>query len=224
MSDAASAALALSFNLQRVANVPQHPSPLTRLMSCARIANRRLPRIIGARSPPRGAGGSGGTDVHLRGDGCARPPPRCNVDASPEARTLPADGCRRVKAPNPGAPSSSLGGSAVCAGLCRVCRPVPLRATRRSLPPRAETLKTGSVQPRSAGVPPCATCAIWYNLCRASRWAAPLTACQCLKNNQRKSNASIVKYLNAGLGPGKDGAYHRHRAEHSHTSGAAHNH
>jgi hypothetical protein len=47
MSDAASAALALSFNLQRVANVPQHPSPLTRLMSCARIANRRLPRIIG---------------------------------------------------------------------------------------------------------------------------------------------------------------------------------
>ena len=48
MSDAASAALALSFNLQRVANVPQHPSPLTRLMSCARIANRRLPRIIGA--------------------------------------------------------------------------------------------------------------------------------------------------------------------------------
>jgi hypothetical protein len=49
MSDAASAALALSFNLQRVANVPQHPSPLTRLMSCARIANRRLPRIIGAR-------------------------------------------------------------------------------------------------------------------------------------------------------------------------------
>jgi hypothetical protein len=48
-------------------------------------------------------------------------------------------------------------------------------------------------------VPPCATCAIWYNLCRASRWAAPLTACQCLKNNQRKSNAIIVKYLNAAI-------------------------
>src|SRR6266446_10631991 len=78
---------------------------------------------LSSRSPPRGAGGSGGTDVHLRGDGCARPPPRCNVDASPEARTLPADGCRRVKVPNPGAPSSSLGGSGApcvpaCAALC----------------------------------------------------------------------------------------------------------
>ena len=31
-------------------------------------------------------------------DGCAERPPRCNVDASPEARTLPADDCRRVKA------------------------------------------------------------------------------------------------------------------------------
>ncbi|SRR6266540_157547 len=38
----------LSFDPQRVANVPQHPPPSTRLMSCARIANRQLPRIIGA--------------------------------------------------------------------------------------------------------------------------------------------------------------------------------
>jgi hypothetical protein len=41
--DAASAALALSFNHQRVANVPQHPPLLTRLMLCACI-----PRIIQA--------------------------------------------------------------------------------------------------------------------------------------------------------------------------------
>src|SRR5262249_20907092 len=34
---------------KRVANVPEHPPPSTRLMSCARIANRQLPRIIGAR-------------------------------------------------------------------------------------------------------------------------------------------------------------------------------
>src|SRR5947199_4830017 len=40
----------LSFKLQRVANVPEHPPPSTRLMSCAHIANRRLSRIIGARS------------------------------------------------------------------------------------------------------------------------------------------------------------------------------
>src|SRR6266404_7468464 len=39
----------LSFKLQRVANVPAHPPPSTRLMSCAHIANRRLSRIIGAR-------------------------------------------------------------------------------------------------------------------------------------------------------------------------------
>src|SRR5207245_3478160 len=39
----------LSFKLQRVANVPEHPPPSTRLMSCAHIANRRLSRIIGAR-------------------------------------------------------------------------------------------------------------------------------------------------------------------------------
>src|SRR5436853_7382393 len=38
----------LSFKLQRVANVPEHPPPSTRLMSCAHIANRRLSRIIGA--------------------------------------------------------------------------------------------------------------------------------------------------------------------------------
>src|ERR1700730_2718053 len=38
----------LSFKLQRVANVPAHPPPSTRLMSCAHIANRRLSRIIGA--------------------------------------------------------------------------------------------------------------------------------------------------------------------------------
>src|SRR5205823_13459099 len=31
------------------ANVPEHPPPSTRLMSCAHIANRRLSRIIGAR-------------------------------------------------------------------------------------------------------------------------------------------------------------------------------
>src|SRR5947209_2266711 len=37
----------LSFKLQRVANVPEHPPPSTRLMSCAHIANRRLSRIIG---------------------------------------------------------------------------------------------------------------------------------------------------------------------------------
>src|SRR5262249_27513497 len=40
----------LSFKLQRVANVPEHPPPSTRLMSCAHIANRRLSRIIGARN------------------------------------------------------------------------------------------------------------------------------------------------------------------------------
>src|SRR2546422_9988273 len=40
----------LSFKLQRVANVPEHPPPSTRLMSCAHIANRRLSRIIGASS------------------------------------------------------------------------------------------------------------------------------------------------------------------------------
>src|SRR2546426_9851383 len=39
----------LSFKLQRVANVPEHPPPSTRLMSCAHIANRRLSRIIGVR-------------------------------------------------------------------------------------------------------------------------------------------------------------------------------
>src|SRR6266700_790097 len=38
----------LSFKLQRVANVPEHPPPSTRLMSCAHIANRQLSRIIGA--------------------------------------------------------------------------------------------------------------------------------------------------------------------------------
>src|SRR6266699_5761246 len=40
----------LSFKLQRVANVPEHPPPSTRLMSCAHIANRQLSRIIGASS------------------------------------------------------------------------------------------------------------------------------------------------------------------------------
>jgi hypothetical protein len=39
----------LSFKLQRVANVSEHPPPSTRLMSCAHIANRQLSRIIGAR-------------------------------------------------------------------------------------------------------------------------------------------------------------------------------
>src|SRR6516164_5783616 len=43
----------LSFKLQRVANVPEHPPPSTRLMSCAHIANRQLSRIIGARRPNR---------------------------------------------------------------------------------------------------------------------------------------------------------------------------
>src|SRR6266404_3251714 len=38
----------LSFKLQRVANVPEHPPPPSRLMSCAHIANRQLSRIIGA--------------------------------------------------------------------------------------------------------------------------------------------------------------------------------
>src|SRR6516225_5235684 len=38
----------LSFDPQRVANVPEHPPPSTRLRSCAHIANRRLSRIIGA--------------------------------------------------------------------------------------------------------------------------------------------------------------------------------
>jgi hypothetical protein len=37
-----------AFKLQRVANVPEHPPPSTRLMSCAHIANRQLSRIIGA--------------------------------------------------------------------------------------------------------------------------------------------------------------------------------
>src|SRR6516162_10752210 len=41
----------LSFDPQRVANVPEHPPPSTRLRSCAHIANRRLSRIIGASSP-----------------------------------------------------------------------------------------------------------------------------------------------------------------------------
>jgi hypothetical protein len=45
------AALALSFNHQRVANVPEHSPPSTRLMRCACIAKRLLPRIIGAREP-----------------------------------------------------------------------------------------------------------------------------------------------------------------------------
>ena len=48
-ADAASAARALSFNHQRVANVPQHPPPSTRLMRRACTAKRLLPRIIGAR-------------------------------------------------------------------------------------------------------------------------------------------------------------------------------
>src|SRR6516165_7012555 len=39
----------LSFDPQRVANVPEYPPPSTRLRSCAHIANRRLSRIIGAR-------------------------------------------------------------------------------------------------------------------------------------------------------------------------------
>src|SRR5262245_36481447 len=43
----------LSFKLQRVANVPEHPPPSTRLMSCAHIANRQLSRIIGASSVTR---------------------------------------------------------------------------------------------------------------------------------------------------------------------------
>src|SRR5947209_1441588 len=46
----------LSFKLQRVANVPEHPPPSTRLMSCAHIANRQLSRIIGARTASRGVG------------------------------------------------------------------------------------------------------------------------------------------------------------------------
>src|SRR6516162_4897452 len=44
----------LSFKLQRVANVPEHPPPSTRLMSCAHIANRQLSRIIGASCPDEG--------------------------------------------------------------------------------------------------------------------------------------------------------------------------
>jgi hypothetical protein len=53
---------------------------------------------------PRGAGRSGGADVHLRGDECVRPPPRCNVDASPEgthlARGLVAEGLSPQADPN----------------------------------------------------------------------------------------------------------------------------
>src|SRR6516164_1054133 len=45
----------LSFDPQRVANVPEHPPPSTRLRSCAHIANRRLSRIIGARGRTLGA-------------------------------------------------------------------------------------------------------------------------------------------------------------------------
>src|SRR5262249_53768001 len=48
MNDAASAALALTFTLQRVANVREHAPPAARLLSCAHIANRQLPRIIRA--------------------------------------------------------------------------------------------------------------------------------------------------------------------------------
>src|SRR6516164_2912189 len=44
----------LSFKLQRVANVPEHPLPSTRLMSCTHIANRQLSRIIGSRSTQGG--------------------------------------------------------------------------------------------------------------------------------------------------------------------------
>jgi DDE superfamily endonuclease len=39
------------FKLQRVANVPEHPPPSSRVMSCAHIAKRLLPRIIEARRP-----------------------------------------------------------------------------------------------------------------------------------------------------------------------------
>ena len=52
MNDAASAALAPQASLQHVANVPEHPPPSSRLMSCAHIANRQLSRIIGAREDP----------------------------------------------------------------------------------------------------------------------------------------------------------------------------
>src|SRR5262249_53345240 len=34
---------------KRVANVPEHPPPSTRLMPCAHVANRHIPQIIGAR-------------------------------------------------------------------------------------------------------------------------------------------------------------------------------
>ena len=55
----------LSFKLQRVANVPEHPPPSTRLMSCAHIANRRLSRIIGAKGHRSPAAGCGTTPDHL---------------------------------------------------------------------------------------------------------------------------------------------------------------
>src|SRR6516225_2715880 len=54
----------LSFDPQRVANVPEHPPPSTRLRSCADIANRRLSRIIGARKTLRKP--SGGTASSTR--------------------------------------------------------------------------------------------------------------------------------------------------------------
>jgi hypothetical protein len=51
MSRCGKCRFAHNFNHQRVATVPQHPPPSTRLMPCARIAKRLLPRIIGARGP-----------------------------------------------------------------------------------------------------------------------------------------------------------------------------
>src|SRR6516165_8811938 len=88
----------LSFDPQRVANVPEHPPPSTRLRSCAHIANRRLSRIIGARRSARslqhrqrGVGGQrlplGADRGEPEGEGLAEPypPARCTQSSAVRA-------------------------------------------------------------------------------------------------------------------------------------------
>src|SRR2546421_2801904 len=84
----------LSFKLQRVANVPEHPPPSTRLMSCAHIANRRLSRIIGASASPPSAshpspgGISGAPRMARHGQRHDRARPRRALKVAETARTL----------------------------------------------------------------------------------------------------------------------------------------
>src|SRR5437588_1389709 len=73
----------LSFKLQRVANVPEHPPPSTRLMSCAHIANRRLSRIIGASSLLKKLARAKGVVIHF---------PGVILREGEDARTVPGSG------------------------------------------------------------------------------------------------------------------------------------